>query len=88
MDRLIEKLPENNDKYFIKHREGTNSFRIRQDKNQQDKEYLFNLIYNKDKKHTPALRKKKVAIVDPRRIKNFAILKLKELDEKYKVEWE
>lgn len=59
LDRFIEKFPEDNDKYYVRNREGTNFFRIRQDKNQRDKEYLFNLIPNLNKKTCPCSIAKK-----------------------------
>ena len=59
LDRFIEKFPEENDKYYIRNREGTNVFTIRPDKNQRDKEYLFNLIPNPNKKTCPCSTAKK-----------------------------
>ena len=38
---LIENLPDGNDQYHIEHIEGTNSFQVRQDRNQKEKEDLF-----------------------------------------------
>ena len=89
LDRLIEKISKDNGKYYIEHREGANSFTIRQDKNQRDKKCFFNLIQNTDKKIFLALQKtRKTAIVVLNRTENFAISKLKQLGEKYVDEWE
>ena len=50
LDRIIENLPKDNDKYYIEHNEYLNMFMITQDLNQVKKDDLFNLILNLDKK--------------------------------------
>ena len=48
-DSILEKIP-NNDTYYIEHREGSNAFRIRKDKNQPEKDWIIETIENIDKK--------------------------------------
>ena len=48
-DSVLEKIP-NNDTYYIEHREGSNAFRIRKDKNQPEKDWIIETIENIDKK--------------------------------------
>ena len=48
-DRLLENIPEGNDTYFIKHREGTNVFRLRKDDKQPEKDHLTQLIESTDR---------------------------------------
>ena len=50
LDRIIENLPKDNDKYYIEHDEYLNMFMITLDLNQWKKDDLFNLILNLDKK--------------------------------------
>ena len=50
IDRLIENFPKENDQYYIEHRESTNSFQVRHNRNQKEKEDLFEFIFNADKK--------------------------------------
>ena len=83
LDRLIENLPEGNDQYCIEHREGTNSFRVRQDRHQKEKEDLFNFIHNADKKIARSLPTKKTNIANVKRLKKRAIKLLKELGKTY-----
>ena len=45
----MENLPGTNDEFYIKHRDGINSFRIRRDPRQVEKEHLMQLILNADK---------------------------------------
>ena len=87
--RLIENLPEDNDKYFIEHdKSSTNSFWIRQDKNQGEKENHFELICNADRKLARSLpTTDKATIVDLKRIRNSAIAKLKDLGKDYEHDW-
>ena len=42
-DAIIEKIPDN-DKYYIKHRQGTNTFCIKKMKNKEKKTSWFNLL--------------------------------------------
>ena len=48
LDRIIEKMP-NNDKYYIEHRKRINTFRLRRDKREEEKDNLFQLICNLEK---------------------------------------
>ena len=50
LDRIIENLPKDNDKYYIEHDEYLNMFMITLDLNQWKKDDLFNLLLNLDKK--------------------------------------
>ena len=43
-------LSKENDKYYVQHKEGSNMFIIKQNQNHQEKDDLFNLILNLDKK--------------------------------------
>ena len=49
-DRLLENIPDGNDKYYTKHTDGTNVFRIRTDERQPVKDLLIKLIENTDRK--------------------------------------
>ena len=46
---IIEKIPDN-DKYYIKHRQGTNTFWIKKDEKQGEKDELVQFIENLDRK--------------------------------------
>ena len=80
IDRIIEKSPEN-DMYYIEHRGGTNSFRIRQDKKQEEEGNLFRTLTNLHKKI--ATSKDKAKILQLKRIRAQAKQMYEDLSEKY-----
>ena len=86
LERLIANLPEGNDQYYVKHREGTNSFQVRHDRHQKEKEDLFEFILNTDKKLRVACQPKKTNVANLKRLKKCAIKLLKELGENYEDE--
>ena len=57
---FIENLPDGNDQYHIEHIEGTNSFRVRQDRKPEKKKKTFlEFILNTDEKLRVACQPKK-----------------------------
>ena len=57
MDHMIQSLPADNDRYYTKHEESSNTFSIREDMLQEEKDKLFQLDLNGDKK-LPRLKNK------------------------------
>lgn len=68
IDRIIEKLPDNNSNLYIEHKEGTNLFRIRYSKKQKEKDNLSETLTNLDKKIMET--ENKIRISQLRHIKN------------------
>ena len=60
IDRIIEKLPDDNDNLYIEHREGTNLFKTTCNKKQKEKDDLFKILTNLDKKIANSNYKKKI----------------------------
>ena len=50
VEKMIENLPKDNNKYCTEHTKGLNISTIKQDKKQQGKDDLFKTILNTDKK--------------------------------------
>ena len=46
LDKIIQNLPWDNDKYWIERREGLNMFMIKQDKKQQEEDNLIKTTWN------------------------------------------
>ena len=67
--------------YYIEHRGGTNSFRIRQDKKQEEEGNLFRMLTNLHKKI--ATSKDKAKILQLKRIRAQAKQMYEDLSEKY-----
>ena len=76
----MENLPGTNDEFYIEHRDGTNSFRIRGDLRQAKKEHLMQLILNADRKIARSTNAANIA--EAKAIKNRAIENLKEFGKK------
>ena len=51
IDHIIKNLLADNDKYYIKHEEESNTFKILEDSQQKDRDRLFELILNTEKKN-------------------------------------
>ena len=60
VERIIEKLPDDNDNLYIEHREGTNLFKTTCNKKQKEKDDLFKILTNLDKKIVKSKDKKKI----------------------------
>ena len=57
MDHMIQSLPADKDRYYTEHEESSNTFSIREDMLQEEKEKLFQLILNGGKR-LPRLKNK------------------------------
>ena len=75
----MEKMP-NNDKYYIVHHKETNTFCLRLGKKQEEKDDLFQLIFNLEK---IAKSKDKAEIARLKRVKAEAKQDFKDLREEY-----
>ena len=69
LDRLNESLPEGNDQYYIEHREGTNSFRVRQHRNKKEEKDLLEFTLNAGKYIAHSLPTKKTNIANLKKTK-------------------
>lgn len=50
MYNIIQSLPANNDRYYIEHENGSNTSKIKEDLLQNEKDDLFQVTLNADKK--------------------------------------
>ena len=48
-DSILKKIPDKNNIYYIKHREETNSFRLRKDPKKAEKDELITMLQTVDK---------------------------------------
>ena len=78
VNKIIEKLPKNNDKYYIKR---LNTFVLREHKKQQEQSDLFTIILNIKRKLTKA--KNKANIAKLKSLKRQSLKMLKDLGEEY-----
>ena len=78
INKIIEKLPKNNDKYYIK---GLNTFVLREDIKQQEQSDLFTTILNIKKKLAKAKNKANIARL--KILKRQSLRMLKDLGEEY-----
>ena len=79
-DSILEKIP-NNDMYYIEHRESSNAFRIRKDRNQAEKDRIIETIENIDKKIRKS--KKKSNVTELKILRKEILKRYKELDENF-----
>ena len=79
-DAIIEKLPDDG-KYYIEHREGTNTFCIRKGEKQPRKDELIRFIADRDKKINKSTNKLQISQL--KRIRNDALKRYSNLGETF-----
>ena len=80
IDHKIKNLPFDNKSYYIKHEEGSNTFKVLEDPQQKDKDGLFEIILNAEKRSRLNNKSKKTEL---KHIKNQAVQILNDLGEAY-----
>ena len=78
-DPILKKIPDKNDIYYIKHREGTNAFRLRKDPKKADKDELITMLETVDRAIKRPTSKSKLSQL--KRIKKQLVKKYKNLGE-------
>ena len=57
INHILTNLPADNDRYYLEHEEGSNAFKIPDYSQQKEKDRLFELILNMEKKMSRSGRK-------------------------------
>ena len=84
-DSILKKIPDKNDIYYIKHREGTNTFRLRKDPKKAEKDELITMLETVDRAIKRSTSKLKLSQL--KRIKKQLVKKYEDLREEF-VEYE
>ena len=85
-DSILEKIPDKTDIYYIEHREGTNSFRLRKDPKKADKDELTTMLETVDRAIKRPTSKSKLSQL--KQIKKQLVKKYEDLGEELiEYEW-
>ena len=84
-DSMLKKIPDKNNIYYIKHREGTNAFRLRKDPKKAEKDELITMLETVDRAIKRSTSKLKLSQL--KRIKKQLVKKYEDLREEF-VEYE
>ena len=85
-DSILKKIPDKNDIYYMEHREGTNTFRLRKDPKKAEKDELITMLETVDRVIKRSTSKSKLSQL--KGIKKQSVKKCKDLGEELiEYEW-